>query len=123
MVLTESPLTSTRSLSALRRESVSPERIRAAFLHYMQSEPGPLYRHDVEAALASKMTNNAFLNDIRPLLRPYVVYNAREAYGARRRHTDHAIAARDYRPENTAGDDHGLAGMTMDVVRWAARSE
>jgi predicted nucleotidyltransferase component of viral defense system len=65
---------------ALRRESVSPERIRAAFLHYMQSEPGPLYRHDVEATLAAKMTNDAFLNDIRPLLRPDVVYNAREAY-------------------------------------------
>jgi hypothetical protein len=65
---------------ALRREAVSAERIRAAFVHYMQSEPGPLYRHDVEATLAAKMTNDAFLNDIHPLLRPDITYDAHEAY-------------------------------------------
>lgn len=65
---------------ALHQTSVDPERIRDAFVHYMQFTTGPLFRHEIEATLAAKMTNDAFLKDIGPLLRPKVEYDARDAY-------------------------------------------
>lgn len=66
---------------ALRQAIVSPERIRDAFVHYMQATAGPLLRHEIESTLAAKMTNEAFLKDIGPLLRPNVEYDVQAAYG------------------------------------------
>jgi len=65
---------------ALRQTMVAPDRIRDAFMYYMRFTTGPLFRHEVEATLAAKMTNEAFQKDIGPLLRPTVDYDAREAY-------------------------------------------
>lgn len=65
---------------ALRVGPTDPERIRMAFLHYMQSEAGPLRRRQLEQTLAAKMDHEGFLGDTPPLLRPGVSFDPVQAY-------------------------------------------
>ena len=65
----------------IQQEKIDPDRIVGCFIGYMDFEGRPPSRAQFEQNLRDKEADDAFLSDIRPLLRPGIDYDPARAIG------------------------------------------